>query len=277
MIDLTLAAACSRARLGQTEANLAELARLTEVAVARGAEMILFPEACLTGYGAGDDVRPAAQPLDGPALTGAIDLAARFKATLVVGLMELGPDDSVYLTQALIDPADGLIGVYRKIHLGPTETDRFTAGSNLDPVCRPQACFGLQLCYDGHFPELSTIQVGRGAEVLLVAHASPGMESAGAKRDRWLRYLPARAYDNTAYLAACNLVGDNGRGLDFAGVALIIGPKGEVLAEHVADEPGLAVAHLPAAYLSRIRSSSMGHFWAARRPELYRPVSESDS
>jgi len=27
------------------------------------------------------------------------------------------------------------------------------------------------------------------------------------KKERWLRYLPARAYDNSLFVAACNLLG----------------------------------------------------------------------
>ncbi|MBW2619551.1 MAG: nitrilase, partial [Deltaproteobacteria bacterium] len=108
-----------------------------------------------------------------------------------------------------------------------------------------------------------------GVEVIVVPHASPGAEGPEEKKNRWLRYLPARAYDNTAFLIACNPVGDNGQGLTFSGVALILGPKGEVLDAYAGSKPGLAVARLEAAGLKRIRSSKMGFFRASRRPELY--------
>ncbi len=269
MRDLVVAAACVNSRVGDETGNLARLSEMAHRAAGNGAELILFPEACLTGYGLGEDVASAAQSLDGPAVKAASELAAELGVELVVGLMEAADSNELFLTQLLIGADGKIIGVYRKVHLGPTETERFSAGADPQPVCDGDTCFGLQLCYDGHFPELSTIQADGGAEVLLVAHASPGLESPQEKRDRWLRYLPARAYDNTAYLAACNQVGDNGRGLEFAGVALIIGPKGEVLAEYAGEEPGLAVAELPAAYLKRIRKSKMGFFRAARRPDLY--------
>jgi predicted amidohydrolase len=84
-----------------------------------------------------------------------------------------------------------------------------------------------------------------------------------------LRYMPARAYDNSCYLAACNAVGTGAQGQSFAGVALIISPKGKVLVESVGWEEGVAVARLPGAEIERLRRTTMGYFLAHRRFDLY--------
>ena len=50
----------------------------------------------------------------------------------------------------------GILGVYRKIHLGTPEEGIYQAGKEC-PLFRYRGShFGMELCFDGHFPELST-------------------------------------------------------------------------------------------------------------------------
>lgn len=268
MRDLTLAAACVETHLGDGDYNLARLSEAAVLAVDQGADLVLFPEACLTGYGVGPEALEAGEDLDGKLTGRASQLAGDLGLAVVAGLIERNGRDTAHLTQITFDRHGRRRGIYRKVHLGPTETDRFRGGADNGIVDLAGARVGLQLCYDGHYPELAAAQAREGAEIIALGHASPG-ETPETKRDRWLRYLSARAYDNTTFLAACNLVGDNGQGLEFCAVALILGPKGEILAQYTGHGPGLAVAPLPAAYLERIRNSRMGFFRAHRRPELY--------
>jgi len=270
--DVTVAGVCLQSILGDPKGNLERIGFWAGRAREAGAEVIVFPEACLTGYGVGPEAGAFAQPLDGPLVKEAGRLARRVGAALLVGLMEKAPgndEEKPFLTHLALSPTGQIIGRYRKLHLGPTETDRFQAGSEPGLFDLNGTRFGLQLCYDAHFPELSTLLALAGAQVIAAPHASPTTEGPEEKKDRWLRYLAARAYDNTAYLVACNPVRDNGQGLIFNGVALILGPKGEVLDAYAGSKPGLAVARLQAAELRRIRSSRMGFFRASRRPELY--------
>lgn len=280
MSDLTAAAASVESRLGEYESNLANIAAQARLARTDGAKLIVFPEACLTGYGVGDGSTEAAIGLDHPVVARAAELAADLKAVLAVGLMERPAADRTdrraFLTHLVFDEAGTLSGRYRKIHLGPTEEPRYQPGADPGLIRANGATLGLQLCFDAHFPELSGLQALGGADLLLTPHASPRRESPRRKIDRWLRYLSARAYDNTVYLAACNPVGDNGQGYVFSGAALILGPKGEVMAEHAADEPGYALARLTGAQLTKIRNSRMGFFRASRRPELYTALAEPD-
>lgn len=158
--------------------------------------------------------------------------------------------------------------------MGPTETERFQASQELGLFDFKGWRLGLQLCYDAHFPELSTLLALQGAQILLFPHASPRDEKSGQKKSRWLRYLPARAYDNTVFLLTCNLAGENGQGLDFAGVALILGPKGETLAAYSGSRLGLVMVQLRLEELESSRASRMGFFRASRRLELYRRLAE---
>ena len=271
--NFILAAACSRSVVGQPFQNLERMESLVRRAAAQGAGLVLLPEAGLTGYANGSLAAEAGLDLESGPVRAVVGLAQEVGVDLSVGLIERAEPKRSYLSQLLIGKEGRILARYRKLHLGPTETDRFEAGKEVGLVERGYARLGFQLCFDAHFPELATVQALAGAELILAPHASPRKESPEEKRDRWLRYLPARAYDNTLFLAACNQVGDNGQGWFFAGVALILGPKGEVLASYTGSGPGLALARIEAGSLNRIRESRMGFFRASRRPELYRPVS----
>ena len=111
----------------------------------------------------------------------------------------------------------------------------------------------------------------KGAEIIFLPHASSLVEeTASTKKARWLRYVPARAYDNTVYVAICNQVGDNGAGRRFAGVTFICNPLGEVIAEaHSSTEEEMVIADLKAAELTQARSVAEHFFRHFRRPELY--------
>jgi predicted amidohydrolase len=118
---------------------------------------------------------------------------------------------------------------------------------------------------------VSTILAEKGAEIIFLPHASSLVEeTASTKKARWLRYVPARAYDNTVYVAICNQVGDNGAGRRFAGVTFICNPLGEVIAEaHSSTEEEMVIADLKAAELTQARSVAEHFFRHFRRPELY--------
>lgn len=164
---------------------------------------------------------------------------------------------------------DAPLAAYRKTHIAPPETGLLVAGNQV-PVFEAQGLrFGIQLCYDAHFPELSAHMACMGAEIIFFPHASP-RGTPEEKRDSWLRHLTARAFDNSVFVVACNQVGDNGAGLHFPGTAVVIGPSGDVLAEDVTGEEGLLMVDLEADLLAHVRGHRMRHFFPKRRPDLYR-------
>ena len=100
-------------------------------------------------------------------------------------------------------------------------------------------------------------------------HASAGGETREEKRERWLRYLPARAYDNSLFAVVVNQC-DPRRG--FPGLAFAIDPWGRVIAEASADDEDLLVVDLRAEALDRRRAVAETFFTHFRRPELYAAV-----
>jgi predicted amidohydrolase len=272
MNDLRVAAVVMRSGLGEIESNLEKMGEFVQQAASENAEVICFPEMSITGYALRDEIREIAEPVPGPSTREVQRMADESNTMILAGLAERTGGDGVAITQVVVLPS-GDMRTYRKLHLSLGEQEYFQAGHEI-PVFRiGGTTFGVELCYDAHFPELSTILALKGAEVLFMPHASPPPESSNEKRDRWLRYLSARAYDNGVFVVACNQAGEGGGGIRFAGVALVLDPRGEVIAETAGDEDSMIVATLEAEALIRTRNTRMGFFLAHRRPELYEALS----
>lgn len=271
MQDIRVAAAQITSVVGQLTDNVETHRKYTHRAAEAGARIICFPELSLCGYPTGDRIpHDLAQPLRGELVQAMGELSAETGVIVLAGLLERDPSGVVYNTQVVAGPS-GIIGGYRKTHVPTSEICRFSHGDELPVFRLPQITFGMQICYDSHFPEASTIQALRGAEVIFLPHASvggPTTETYQAKRERWLRYMPARAYDNGVYVLVVNQVGHNGM-TEFPGVSMVLDPWGAVIAEAQAMAEDLLVVDLSAAAFQERRQSAGSFFAHFRRPELY--------
>jgi N-carbamoylputrescine amidase len=254
--------------LGQVETNLERMEDLSADAARQGAAIICFPELSLTGYGLGDELAAVAQPVPGAVSRRLGESARRLSVVILAGLAEKAADGRVFAAH-LVATSAGLAGVYRKIHVAPPERPVLSAGKRPDIFDAGGVRFGVQLCYDAHFPELSTRMGLEGADILFMPHASPHGTPEG-KIDSWLRHLSARAFDNGVFVAACNQAGQNGCGLEFPGAALVIDPSGTVLERGVFAGEGILTVDLKAAELKAVREHRMRYFLPHRRPEVYR-------
>ncbi len=270
MRDIRIGAVVTPSLVGDSAANLERLARWVKRAREQAVELVCFPELNLSGYCNSAGLQKTAQQIPGPICSQVAALARQEKITILAGLAEFNPRGAPFASHCVFH-TDGRIQVYRKLHLAPPETGTFSAGDRI-PVFRiPKLSFGIQLCYDAHFPELTTAMALQGAEVIFIPHASPRGD-ARTKHQSWLRHLPARAFDNGVFLVACNQSGDNCNGLSFPGNAVVIGPSGEIIAKHLEGTETMLVADLQAADLEAVRSHRMRYFLPRRRPELYRKI-----
>ena len=261
-------------KLGRTGDNLDKIERFTRQAAAQNAAVICFPELCIPCYSR-DLAWSAAEPVPGPSSKIILNMAKKYNLVIMAGLAEQSVAEKPYITQLVAYP-DGGLCKYRKTHLGNSEKPYFTPGEDL-PVFQlaDRATLGLSICWDLHFPEVSTVLSLKGAEIIFAPHASPAI--VGDRREIWLKYMTARAYDNAVYLAACNLVGDDGAGHSFCGGALVIDPRGNVVAEAFNGREELLVADLDHEIINTIRrkespSMRFSFFLSARRPELYQDL-----
>lgn len=271
MRDLKVAAVCMQSRFGGMEENLKKSESYIRAAASEGVEMICFPELSLTGYSINDDLNRYAESIPGPASDYLIKTADKHGMVILTGLLEKGEGGHIYISQIAAGPS-GIIGVHRKTHLSPLERSIYGQGEHVEVFRCEDITFGMQLCYESHFPELSTVMSLLGSDIIFFSFASPN-KNPEEKRASWLRTLPARAFDNSVFLVACNQTGNNGRGLYFPGVIIILGPTGKVFYQYAGCEEKIIVATLKGRDLEETRSNKMRTFMQYRRPELYGKIS----
>jgi predicted amidohydrolase len=292
MEDIRVALAQINCIVGDLERNLETHVQCARRAAKAGARIVCFPESSLTGYPDGDCLpHDLAQPMSGPLCQSMASLSKETRLVLLAGFVERDRSGVVYNTQLITGPT-GWIGGYRKTHVGNSEIHRFYHGDDLPVFIYGSLTFGLQICYDNHFPEAARTLALRGAEIIFSPYASPGpnnLEGVAAKRSRWLRYLPARAFDNSVYIVVVNQVGKSriakgenatsgGQSTardthcdlpEFPGGSMVLNPWGEVIAQTESLVEDLLVLDLSAAVFQDKRRDALQFFTHFRRPELY--------
>ncbi len=254
-------------------ANLACAERLTRAAAADGAKLIVLPEKW-TAIGSAEDLRAAAEPLDGPAIEWARAIARELGVDLVAGSIteRVAGQEKLANTSVHVNPRGDVKAVYRKVHMFDVdvggrsyrESDVEEPGGEI--VLSETADgveLGMSICYDLRFPELFRILAVAGARVI----ALPAAFTLATTRDHWEILARARAIENQAFVIAANQVGAHAGGHHSGGRSMIVDPWGVVLAQ-AADREGYVVADLDLAHQERIRSELPS--LANRRPQVYR-------
>ena len=267
MENIRIAAITCPSHVGEIDRNLAETATWTRKAKKAGAELVCFPELNITGYCNRPEMARFAQSIPGPTSDVLARLAADEDIIILAGMAQSSEGELPYASHCVFSP-DGSLDIYHKVHIAPPEKQTFAAGAYIPIFHAGGVTFGIQLCFDAHFPELSAAMTAKGAEVIFIPHASP-RGNPEEKNVSWLRHLTARAYDNSVFIVACNQVGKNCNGLAFPGNALVIGPAGEVMAKDTRAHASMLLADLKSADLEAVRNHPMRHFFPHRRTDLY--------
>ena len=270
MPSATIAVAQIEIAFADRKRNLARMTQVLEETAAKGAALTVFPEAALTGYcfDSLDEARPHAESIPGPSTQRMTEVCRKLKTHVAYGLLE-SDGDRVFNACVLVGP-EGVVGSYRKIHLPFLGVDRFTT-----PGDRPFAVheaagmrIGMNICYDGGFPESSRVLTLLGADlVVLPTNWPPGAECmAGC-------VVNARAMENNIYYAACDRVGDE-RGFHFIGESKICDPSGRELTAAPHDRETILYAEIDVTQARQkriIRRANLHEIDRIRdrRPEFY--------
>lgn len=263
--------------VGETERNFNNIIHLAENAQKQDVSLLCFPECALNGYSP-NHASEIANSLESTWIKQLRECSIDLGLTLLVGMVEQkSKEHKPYISHVILTPGEEP-KVYRKVHLGRSELEFFSPGDNFPIFTAHGTSFAVGICWDWHFPETAAIYSLKGAEVLFAPHASPLV--AGDRKEIWMRYLGARAYDNSVYIGACNLVGNNGKSKKFSGGAIIVGPKGDLF-EQAKIVDGILAATLSAERINHIRrpertSMRDSFFLADRRKELYHELIELD-
>lgn len=239
-----------------------------------GARLVIFPECALTGYVF--ETRQAAlgmaQTVPGPSTMRLAQTCRQLDMFCIVGLLEHA-GDKLYNACALIGP-DGVIGNYRKVHLPYLGIDRFVdPGDGFSVWDAAGLKVGMNICYDGSFPESARCMALAGADLIaLPTNWPPGSECTAE------HLICSRAMENTLYYAAVNRVGEEA-GFPFIGNSIICGPNGAILASAPHTDEVILYADVDPALARRkqlVRVPGLHEInrFADRRPDTYGRIVE---
>ncbi len=270
-------------------------------AAGKGADLISFPEICITGYNiilytkSKKTLLSMAESVPGGASFRHFSRLAKEKDIAVLyGLLEKD-GDKLYNTYVCIRP-DSTFSKYRKIHA--FENTHVLQGSEFVTFDLFGWNCGTLICYDNNLPENARIYMLRGCELMFSPHQTGGFdievagmgridvklwkdrkknprhlfkEFMGPKGREWIqKWLPSRSYDNGFYT-----VFTNGVGLDHdelrTGNAMVIDPNGVVISESRSIDSDVIYAKVSKNALK----GNLGQFHnKTRRPELYGEISK---
>ena len=243
---MTVIAACQLSlAVGDPDGNLAAAAAAVAQAAAAGAEVVVLPELCDSGYvfSAAAEARGLASPASASAaLRQWRSLAGEFRTVIVGGFCELGPDGRLFNSAALVD-ASGTRAVYRKAHLWDAEKLVFTPGDGPPPlVDLPVGRVSVMICYDLEFPEWPRLPALAGADLIAAPVNWPAAPRPPAERPAEVVKVQADAAVNGVFIAVADRCSAE-RGVAWVGGSLIVGPDGYPLAGPVtADRPAVLTA-----------------------------------
>jgi predicted amidohydrolase len=267
MKNIRIAIVISNSPVGKIRQNLDALAMRVKEAKKIDAAIICFPEMNITGYSTRKKIVDSAQFISGSVTNELSELAEKENMIILAGLAEKDEKGRIFAGHLVVTP-QGISGVYRKLHIAPPEQRIFSPGRKIPLFEAYGVKFGIQLCYDAHFPELSTRMASKGADIIFFPHASP-RGTPEEKFSSWMRHLTARAYDNGLFVVACNQAGENKNGLNFPGIALVIDPSGNVIAKDVSGKENMIIADLKSDALAKVRNHKMRYFLPNRRSDLF--------
>ncbi len=258
--------------------NLGSADRLTRAAAAAGAQLVLLPEK-FNLLGTHESYLAGAEPLDGPTITWAREIARELRIDLVAGSIVERREghDKLGNTSVHVGPEGELRGVYRKIHMfdvtvGGKEYRESTsqeAGVELVTSEARGLSLGMSVCYDLRFPELYRILAIRGARVLTLPAAFTKVTGAA----HWDVLVRARAIENQAFVIAADQIGIHPPDNESFGGSQIVDPWGEVLVR-APDEECFVAADLDLARQEEVRRSLPS--LANRVPSAYRWPGEAE-
>ena len=274
------------------EATLDKVAEWTTRASATGAELVVFPEAFVSGYPKGasfgavvgsrsDEGRDwfrryyeSAVDIPGPAVHRLGQIARENAVHLVIGVIERFRG-TLYCSVLFLGPDGRLLGKRRK--LMPTAMERliwgFGDGSTLEVIPTEIGRIGGVICWENYMPQLRLAMYGQGVELYCVPTADD--------RETWLATMRHIAVEGRCFvLSATQFARRSDYPSDYpvdvpadeilmAGGSCIIDPLGQVLAAPARGSETFITAELDLDQIIRGKFDLdiTGHY---ARPDVFR-------
>ena len=271
------------------EASLAKVRTLTADAAAKGAQLVVFPEAFVSGYPKGLDfgARVGWRTLEGrrmfrryfesavelpsPAATELGAIARDHSVHLVIGVIERD-GGTLYCTVLFFDPSGVLLGKHRK--LMPTAMERIIwgmgDGSTMPVLDTPLGRLGAVICWENYMPLLRMAMYAKGIEI----YCAPTVDD----RETWARSMQHIGFEGRCFvLSAVQYLERKDCPEDYAdtapvlvrGGSVIVNPQGIVLAGPHYDSETILVADLDPNEIAegKFGLDVVGHY---ARPDIFK-------
>lgn len=206
-------------------------------------DLIVLPEMFTTGFTMAPE--EVAEPMQGPTLAWLQTQAAALGAAICGSL---AVEDEGYRNRFLFVSPDGEVQFYDKRHLFRMgdEHQHYAAGEQRDLFEYKGWRILPQVCYDLRFPVWCRNRDDYDLMLCVANWPAP-------RRHAWRTLLQARAIENQSYVIGVNRVGEDPKGLSYAGDSLLVDFKGEPLLDGPAGEPYIKTGLLNAEALHRFR------------------------
>jgi predicted amidohydrolase len=289
---------------GEKAKNFEKINKFAAEAKKLDAELVVFPECCISGYTFLRDLSReelltiAERVPNGPSTQELIRLSVENEMIVGAGLVEVDEDGQLFNTYVVALP-DSTHYSHRKLHcfISP----HMASGSEFLTFTTPQGWrVGVLICYDCNLNENVRLLALQGIHLLLAPHQTGGFdfkgshgmgpvsrqlwdnrgnhptvieaEFRGEKGREWLTtWLPARAYDNGIFIVFSNGVGVDSDEIR-TGNSMIIDPYGRILSETWKADETMVLAELDPSLLENTYGAT---FIKTRRPELYADLSRT--
>jgi nitrilase len=283
------------------EATVAKARELIKEAAAGGAELVLFPEAFVSGYPAGLSFGTvvgsrtaegrklwqrywnSAVEIPGSATEQLAEAAREAAVYLAISVIERDAQNgggTLYCTLLYFGPDGAILGKHRK--LKPTAAERFIwgegDGSTLPVLKTELGRIGGLICWENYMPLARMAMYSKGVQIYLAPTAD--------SRDTWQATLRHIACEGRCYVIGSNQyftrdmypadfecwaeLQDQPPELSRGGSA-IISPMGEVLAGPLFGEEGILMAEIDLAEVARGKFDLdvVGHY---ARPDVFQLI-----
>ena len=197
------------------ERTLAKAEGLVAEAAGRGAQIVVFPEAFVSGYPRGisfgtvignrtaegrDHFRryfDSALDVPGPDVERLGAMAREHGVHLVMGVIERG-GGTLYCSVLFFDPEGALMGKHRK--LMPTAAERlvwgYGDGSTMPVFDTPHGRLGAVICWENYMPMMRMAMYAKGIQI----YCAPTADA----RDTWISTMSHVAVEGRCFVLSCN-------------------------------------------------------------------------
>lgn len=260
-------------RIGRQTDNVARSLELIAQAAQAGANLVVLPELCNSGYvfATREEAFALAEAVPGgPTCEAWMEVARKHALFIVAGIAER-EGDKLFNSAVVIGPT-GYVGTYRKNHLWGEENLFFEPGNLGVPVFHVGAGrIACAICYDIWFPEIFRLAALQGADLLCVPTNWVPMPAQPNNLPVMANILAmGGAHSNSMFVAAADRVGVE-RGQPFLGNSLIVSHAGWPMAGPASfDREEMLIADLNLADARRKRNlNEFNQLLRDRRTDTY--------